>query len=133
MKLGNSGKCPDDVLADICHLPVKSHLKSHSHVICRSSARHPQVICTSSTHRPPRLQSPKYVQLNTRATALLKTGSLCYQKWTCPIKKQLSLRPREIPESIILRVLTFFACFILFTWMTQVLSHFCAAFKLIEK
>ena len=44
-------------------------------------------------------------------TQSTKTGSLCYQKWTCPIKEQLSLRPREIPESIILRVLTFFCVF----------------------
>ena len=52
MKLGNSGKCPDDVPDDICHPPAKSHPKSHSCVICTSSAHHLQVICMSSAHRP---------------------------------------------------------------------------------
>ena len=44
---------------------VKSHPKSHSRVIRRSSACRPQVIRT-------RLESPKYFQLNTRATAWLQ-------------------------------------------------------------
>ena len=60
---------PDDVLDDICHPLAKSPMKSHS-----------RVICTSSAHRRPvvrmRLQPPKYLQLNTRATALLKMNEM---------------------------------------------------------
>ena len=48
MKLGNSGKCPDDVPDDICHPPAKSHPKSHSRVICTSSARHLHEISTGN-------------------------------------------------------------------------------------
>ena len=43
-----------------------------------SSARHLHIVCTSSTHHlyivRTRLQPPKYFQLNTRATALLKSN-----------------------------------------------------------
>ena len=46
-------------------------LSYHLHIICMSSACHPHVVHT-------RLQSPKYFQLNTRATALLKTKGLCF-------------------------------------------------------
>ena len=51
---------------NICRPPVKSHLKSRSHVICISSACCPHVVHT-------RFQPQKYFQLHSRATALLKT------------------------------------------------------------
>ena len=54
---------------DICHPPVKSRPKSHSSVICMSSACHPHVICT-------RFQPQKYFQLNSRARALLKRDKI---------------------------------------------------------
>ena len=41
-------------------------LSCHPQVICTSSTGHLHIVCT-------RLQSPKYFQLNTRATALLKS------------------------------------------------------------
>ena len=41
----------DDILDDICHLPAKSPTKSHSHVICTSSAHRPHIVHTSSAHR----------------------------------------------------------------------------------
>ena len=53
-------------LDDICHPPVKSHPKSHSRVICMSSACCLHVVCT-------RLQLPKYFQLNSRTALLTKT------------------------------------------------------------
>ena len=72
MKLGNSGKCPDDVPDDICHPPAKSRPKSHSRVIRRSSACHPQVICTSSARRPHEISTGNIFPLKEQ-TALLKT------------------------------------------------------------
>ena len=44
-------------------------LLCHPQVICMSSARHPCIVRM-------RLQSPKYFQLNTRATALLKISNI---------------------------------------------------------
>ena len=77
MKLGNSGKCPDDVPDDICHLPAKSHPKSHSRVNRRSSACHPQVICTLSALRPHEILTGNIFPLKEQ-TALLKIKLLCH-------------------------------------------------------
>ena len=89
MKLGNSGKCPDDVPDNICHPPVKSYPKSHSHVICRSSACHPCVVRM-------RLQSPKYFQLNTRATALLKMNMIQTTFWLLDVYLRWNLPSRTL-------------------------------------
>ena len=40
---------PDDVPDDICHPPAKSPMKSHSCVVCTSSACHLHIIRMSST------------------------------------------------------------------------------------
>ena len=60
----------DDVPDDICHLPAKSPMKSHSRVVHTSSARCPHVICTLSAHRRHvicmRLQFPDYFRSKSR-------------------------------------------------------------------
>ena len=57
---------------DICHLPVKSHPKSHSRVIRTSSACHLHVIRTSSTRRLHETSTSNIFPLKEQ-TALLKT------------------------------------------------------------
>ena len=49
----------DDVLDNICHLPAKSPMKSHYHVICMSSTHRLHVVRT-------RFQPQKYFHLKSR-------------------------------------------------------------------
>ena len=66
------GQHADDVPDDICHPPAKSPMKSHSRVICTSSACCPHVICTSSAHRPQETSSPKIFQVKYQSNSSAK-------------------------------------------------------------
>ena len=85
------GWCVDDVRTTyvICHL--KSPMKSHSRVVCTSSAHCPRVICMSSARHTHETSVPRLFQVKQQRTALLKKEAVCLKSRVVYYRPQTKL------------------------------------------
>ena len=71
-------QCADDVRTTYVIRHLKSPTKSHSCVVCTSSACHPRVVCMSYARRTHETSVPRLFQVKQQRTALLKIHR-CFQ------------------------------------------------------